>query len=196
MDRHRHHHLAINLIKRRLKDAFGDEVEFKEKGQPTDFESAKRLAELDKFQFQQWALSLVQARPRHAGEGRGADRGVDGLIRFYETEDKRENIIVQVKGGSVNRSDVATLLGDVNNQKAVGGILITLDKQTKAMRLEAADAGRYESKTWHKRDYPRLQILTVEGLLNGTERPSAPPQENPFAKAGRESPEHEQTEML
>jgi len=32
----------------------------------------------------------------------------------------REKIIVQVKGGSVNRGDVATLLGAVENQK-VGG---------------------------------------------------------------------------
>src|SRR5438445_12689579 len=45
-------YLAINLIKRRLKDAFGEEIAFEEKGQPTDFASAKRLAELDKFQFQ------------------------------------------------------------------------------------------------------------------------------------------------
>jgi DNA modification methylase len=44
-------YLAINLIKRRLQDAFGEEIEFEEKGQPTDFASAKRLAELDKFQF-------------------------------------------------------------------------------------------------------------------------------------------------
>src|SRR5207249_1091599 len=130
-------YLAINLIKRRLKDAFGEEIEFEEKGQPTDFASAKRLAELDKFQFQHWALSLIGARPRKEGEGKGADRGVDGLLYFYETartdilnrirEDApaarsepvhREKIIVQVKGGGVNRGDVATLLGDVNNQKA------------------------------------------------------------------------------
>src|SRR5438132_10016254 len=73
-------YLAINLIKRRLKDAFGEEIEFEEKGQPTDFESAKRLAELDKFQFQHWALSLIGARPLREGEGKGADRGVDGLL--------------------------------------------------------------------------------------------------------------------
>jgi adenine specific DNA methylase Mod len=73
-------YLAINLIKRRLKDAFGEEIEFEEKGQPTDFASAKRLAELDKFQFQHWALSLIGARPRKEGEGKGADRGVDGLL--------------------------------------------------------------------------------------------------------------------
>jgi hypothetical protein len=55
------------------------------------------------------------------------------------------------------------------------------------MREEAADAGRYESKLWHKKDYPKLQILTIEGLLDGSERVDSPPQENPFAKAGRET---------
>jgi site-specific DNA-methyltransferase (adenine-specific) len=207
-------YLAINLIKRRLKDAFGEEIEFEEKGQPTDFESGKRLAELDKFQFQHWALSLIGARPLREGDGKGADRGVDGLLYFYETERKdipgrvkeeplprsepvhREKIIVQVKGGGVNRSDVATLLGDVENQKAAGGVLITLEKPSKQMRTEAADAGRFTSKLWHDKDYPRIQILTVEGLLNGNERVDAPPQVNPFAMAARESGREKQTEML
>src|ERR1035441_2310161 len=116
-------YLAINLIKRRLRDAFGEELQFEEKGQPTDFESAKRLAELDKFQFQHWALSLIDARPLKEGDGKGADRGVDGLLYFYESKDERRKTIVQVKGGGVKRGDVATLLGDVNNQKAAGGIL-------------------------------------------------------------------------
>jgi site-specific DNA-methyltransferase (adenine-specific) len=207
-------YLAINLIKRRLKDAFGEEIEFEEKGQPTDFAGAKQLAENDKFQFQHWALSLIGARPLKEGEGKGADRGVDGLLYFYETERRdipgrvmeeplprsepvhREKIIVQVKGGGVNRGDVATLLGDVENQKAAGGILITLEKQSKQMRTEAADAGRFTSKLWHDKDYPRIQILTVEGLLNGTERVDAPAQLNPFAMAARESAREKQTEML
>src|ERR1019366_7644590 len=180
-------YLAINLIKRRLKDAFGDDVQFKEKGQPTDFGSAKELARLDKWQFQQWALSLIDARPRTEGDGKGADRSVDGMLYFYESKDKREKILVQVKGGGVKRKDMATLLGDVNNQKFIGGILITLEKPTKPMREEAADAGRYESELWHKTDYPKIQILTIEGLLSGKERVEAPPQMNPFAKAGKET---------
>ena len=145
------------------------------------------------------ALSLIGARPLKEGEGKGADRGVDGLLYYYETERKdflnrvredapslkkeapyREKIIVQVKGGGVNRGDVATLLGDVENQKAAGGALIPLEKPSKQMRTEAADAGRYSSKLWHDKDYPRIQILTVEGLLNGTERIDAPPQINPI----------------
>jgi NACHT-associated inactive restriction endonuclease len=145
---------------------------------------------------------------------KGADRGVDGLLYYYETERKdipgrvreealprgepvhREKIIVQVKGGGVNRGDVATLLGDVENQKAAGGVLITLEKPSKQMRTETADAARYTSKLWHDKDYPRLQILTVEGLLNGSERVDAPPQLNPFAMAARERKQHEQAEML
>src|SRR5207237_2339943 len=96
-------YLAINLIKRRLKDAFGEEIEFEEKGAPTDFESAKRLAELDKFQFQHWALSLIGARPLKEGEGKGADRGVDGLLYFYETE--RKDFPGRVKEEPLPRSE-------------------------------------------------------------------------------------------
>jgi len=105
------------------------------------------------------------------------------MLYFYEDKNQREKILVQVKGGGVKRNDISTLLGDVNNQKFVGGILITLEKPTKPMREEAADAGRYESKLWHKTNYPKIQILTIEGLLNGKERVEAPPQENPFSKA-------------
>jgi site-specific DNA-methyltransferase (adenine-specific) len=180
-------YLAINLIKRRLKDAFKGELAFEEKGQPTDFGGAKQLFKNNPWQFQQWALSLIDARPRTEGDGKGADRGVDGMLYFYESKDKREKILVQIKGGGVQRNDVSTLLGDVNNQKFAAGILITLEKPTKPMREEAADAGRYESKLWHKKDYPKLQILTIEGLLDGSERVDSPPQENPFAKAGRET---------
>jgi hypothetical protein len=151
---------------------------------------------LDKWQFQQWALSLIGARPRTQGDGKGADRGVDGLIYFHESKDKRERILVQVKGGSVKRNDVATLLGDVNNQKFAGGILLTLEKPTKPMREEAADAGRYTSKLWHDKDYPKIQLLTIEGLLDGAERVETPPRLNPFAKAQREAKPEKQQEMI
>jgi site-specific DNA-methyltransferase (adenine-specific) len=189
-------YLAINLIKRRLKDAFGEEVQFAERGQPTDLGSAKRLAELDKFQFQHWALSLIGARPLKEGGGKGTDRGVDGLLYFYESKEKREKIIVQIKGGGVRRGDVVTLLGDVNNQKAKGGMLVTLEKPSKPMREEAAAAGRYASALWHDKDYPKIQILTVEGLLDGSERIDGPPQMNPFAKAPCEAKPEKQQDML
>jgi hypothetical protein len=45
-------------------------------------------------------------------------------------------------------------------------------------------------------EYPKIQILTVEGLLAGTERLEAPPAANPFAKAEREVKAGKQEEML
>lgn len=189
-------YLAINLIKRRLSDAFGKRLKFEEAGQPTDFEGAKRLAELDKFQFQQWALSLVEARPLKEGSGKGADRGVDGLLYFFESKTERAKILVQVKGGGVKRGDIATLLGDVNNQEAVAGVLITLEKPTKPMREEAAESGRYGAKLYPSKNFPKIQILTIEGLLSGTERLDAPPQSNVFAKAAREDEDVEQGDFL
>lgn len=63
------------------------------------------------------------------------------------------------------------------------------------MRDEAASAGRYEARLWQKY-YPKIQIVTVAGLLDGTEAINAPPQLNPFAMAAREATEHKQTEML
>ncbi|MCX6036179.1 MAG: DNA methyltransferase [Chloroflexi bacterium] len=189
-------YLAINLIKRRLADAFGKKAKYEELGQPTDFQSAMRLAELDKFQFQQWALSLVEARPLKEGDGKGADRGVDGLIYFYESKTVRARILVQVKGGGVKRGDIVTLLGDVNNQKAAAGVLITLEKPTKPMREEAAEAGRYVPKLYPSKNFPKIQILTIEGLLSGNERLDAPPQANLFAKAEREGANVKQEELL
>lgn len=187
-------YLAINLIKRRLRDAFGEDVQFEEKGQPEDLVGAQRLAEMDKFQFQHWALSLVGARPLREGDGKGADRGVDGLLYFYEGKEDRAKIIVQVKGGGVKRDDIATLLGDVSNQKAAGGVLVTLENPSKPMVKEAIEAGRYTTKLY--KDHPRIQILTVAGLLAGTERLDAPPQANPFTKAEREGNLEKQQEIF
>jgi len=46
----------------------------------------------------------------------------------------------------------------------------------------------------HK-DYSKIQILTVEGLLNG-HRIDATPQLNPFAMAARESEREKQTRCM
>jgi hypothetical protein len=75
-------------------------------------------------------------------------------------------------------------------------VLSTLEKPSKQARSEDAEAGRYTSKLWHEKHYCHIQVLTVEGLLNGTERVDAPPPVNPFAMAAREAKQHEEAEML
>ena len=58
-------HLSIALQKYRLWDSFKlvPKVDYKVVGEPEDLEGAKQLASEDRYQFQWWALSLIEARP-------------------------------------------------------------------------------------------------------------------------------------
>jgi len=158
-------HLAIGLIKHRLQDTFGTEINstYKVIGEPTDLKSAEVLAKEDPFQFQYWALGLVGARP--VEQKRGADKGIDGRIYFHDEADKTKQIVLQVKGGHISSAHIRDLRGVLEREKAAIGVLITLQKSSKAMRSEAAGTGFYLSPGWNKQ-YPRLQILTIEELLN------------------------------
>ncbi len=47
-------HLAISLIEKRRKDAFGAKCKFVVHGTPQDLDAARDLAARDKYQFQYW----------------------------------------------------------------------------------------------------------------------------------------------
>ena len=159
-------HLAIALIKHRLRDAFGDQAVYKVIGEPVSLPDAKTLAEQDPYQFQWWALGLVGARP--VEQKKGADRGIDGRLYFHDEGKggKTKQIILSVKAGHVTSAHVRDLRGVVDREKAQIGVLLSMEAPTKAMRTEAAGAGFYESPGWRKK-YPRLQILTIADLLAG-----------------------------
>lgn len=158
-------HLAITLIKHRLRDAYGDDAEFDVVGEPITLSGAEKLAEEDRFQFEWWALGLVGARPQE--QKKGADQGIDGRLYFHDSPnaDTRQ-IIIQVKSGKTGVSHIRDLKGVVQREDAEIGVLITLQEPTKPMKKEAAGAGFYDSP-WGK--HPKIQILTVEELLEGAE---------------------------
>jgi DNA modification methylase len=160
-------HLAIALMKHRLHDTFGDDLSpYEVIGDPKDLTGARALAEENRYQFEWWALGLVEAQPAQ-DKKKGADKGVDGLIYFIDNaEGKLKRILVQVKSGHVMRSQVSDLCHAVDRENAAIGLFITLEEPTRPMIEEAATAGFYEAKELGKK-YPRLQILTTEGLLNG-----------------------------
>ena len=161
-------HLAITLVRHRLHDSFGDGLRpYEIIGQPTDTGSAAALAEQDRYQFEWWALGLVDARPAN-DRRRGADAGVDGYINFFDDNSgKPKRIIVQVKSGHVNRGMIATLKGDMDREKAELGVFITLQPPTEPMRQEALSAGAYTPEHFPDQQHPRVQILTVDELLAG-----------------------------
>lgn len=184
-------HLSIGLLKNRLLRDFNLRAgkEYAVKGEPVDLESAQQLALDNRYGFQAWALSLIPAHMIAGADGtspkKGADKGIDGLITFIDDgSQKPKRVIVQVKSGNVNRGDVGELRGTIEREKAAIGVFVTLNKATKNMKDEAADAGFYESPYWNKK-YPRIQVLEVEELLKGAQV-KMPPLTTTFAGAGKE----------
>ena len=181
-------HLAVALMKNRLKTAF-DIVpgrDYEVVGEPADVGGARALAEQDRYQFQYWAMSLLQASPREQGK-RGADRGIDGVVYFIDGPRRSpQKAIVQVKSGKVSSPLIRDLKGTVEREKAALGLFITLEEPTRDMRTEAVSAGFYHSDVW-QRDFPKLQIRTVAELLGGRafELPPRPSMYQPAQRVER-----------
>ena len=186
-------HLAITLIKQRLRDSFGVEQavraapsgkgeilkaaeaaaeyggtakrSFHVVGEPTSVPDAAALAASDPYQFQWWALGLVGARP--VEQKKGADKGIDGRIIFQgDKPGSFESVILSVKAGKTGSAHVRDLKGVLERENAAIGVLISMQEPTAAMKTEAVTAGFYESALWGRK-YPRVQLFTVEELLTG-----------------------------
>ena len=181
-------HLAIALEKYRMEAMFPG-IKFKVIGEPKDIGAARQLASEDRYQFQWWSLSLIRARPLGGQEGsregkKGSDKGIDGVIAFIDDNTgKAKRVLVQVKSGHVNSSHVRDLKGTLQREQAAIGVFITLEPPSKDMTTEAVSAGFYQSPGWNK-DYPRIQILTIEELLHNAEV-KMPPQFGTFKQAQR-----------
>ena len=167
-------YLAIAVMRARLKDTFGL-ADVPVRGQPTEVEGARQLAQSPegRYQFQWWALGLVDAKPLGGVEKKGADRGVDGAISFTDKNGELNHVLVSVKSGHVNSAMVRDLKGTIEREKAAIGLFVTLEEPTKEMKLEADTAGLWRSDIW-KKDFSRIQILTIGDLLVG-KKPQLPP---------------------
>src|SRR6266699_3849798 len=192
-------HLAIALQKYRLEAMFPG-IKFKVVGEPKDISAARQLASEDRYQFQWWALSLIRARPLGGEAGsregkKGSDKGNDGVIAFIDdTTGKAKRVLVQVKSGHVNSSHIRDLKGTLQRESAAIGVFITLEPPSRDMNTEAVSAGFYYSPGWNK-DYPRIQILTIDELLHNAEV-KMPPQFGTFKQAQRvQQPEALQGEL-
>ena len=183
-------YLAIALHKNRLKDMYGIEAkkDYDVFGEPESIPDAKQLAHDDRYQFQWWALSLIDARP--VGDNKkGSDKGIDGIITFTDDPNgKVKKILVQVKSGHVNSGLIRDFRGTLEREANTElGVFITLENPTKDMEVEALEAGYYVSPVNQKK-YLKIQVLTIVDLFNGI-RPDLPQTASysTFKKAGKVS---------
>lgn len=101
---------------------------------------------------------------------------------------------MQVKGGGVQARDIRDLKGVVEREKAALGLFITLQEPTRPMREEEASGGFYHSDLW-QRDFPKIQLRTIDQLLVGQDF-DLPPRQPSYQPASRvRSTEGEQREL-
>ena len=143
-------------------------------GEPATPEDAAAMAKDDPYGFQWWAAGLVGGQGAEEKK-KGADGGIDGRIIFFDDPKSAtgEEIILQVKGGNLKADDVRALGFVVQREQAAMGVLISVAEPTNKMYADAAAAGYYTHKLTGQK-YPKLQLRTVKGLMEGKgiERPS------------------------
>lgn len=177
--------LAVDLIDTRLRSTYGLQISesYEIVGIPKDVEGAQALFERNPFDFERWAVSLVDGTPNQKQVG---DKGSDGIIRFPISTSHSEagSALVSVKGGkTVAPTMVRDLVGSLRAHRADMGIFICLAKPTPGVIEVARTSGDYEWPVNGQR-FPKVQILTVADLLAGR-RPNMPTPFLPYMQSRR-----------
>jgi len=174
-------YLAIDLIRKRLRHTYGEDIEptYEVHGIPTDIQGAEALFNENPFDFERWAVSLVDGQPNEKQVG---DKGIDGRIRFHADKDQIGTAVVSVKGGhQVNPAMVQSLIGAMRQAHAEMGVFISMTKPTAGMKEVADKSGTYTHPITGN-SFPRVQIITVAELLAG-KRPQMPTAILPYIQA-------------
>ena len=184
-------HLAVSLIKNRLIRHYPD-VQFTTIGEPESIDGARELFKQSAFQFEAWAVSLLGGQP-YKSKG-GGDGGIDGLLYFKDYKHKHHKIIIEVKGGGYQPKDIRSFARTMERDEAPLGVFIALEQPTAGMLSEAAALGRWKMPGSSK-EYPVLQIVTIEDLFRG-KLPDLPDTSDTLKRAKRVIREREKTGKL
>ena len=185
--------LAIDLIDARLRHTYGEEIQetYDMLGIPRDLTGAEALFKRSPFEFERWCVMMLDGQPNEKQVG---DRGIDGVIRFpVDAKGNSDRALVSVKGGATNPGHVRDLFGTVESQRAAMGVFVTMNSPTKGM-IEAANHGGSYIHPANGQRYPKLQIMTVQELLDD-KKPNMPTALLPYFQAKRRYGD-EQTEKL
>ena len=171
-------HIAIGMIEDRMRSGYPG-IEFETHGVPKDLDSAIRLANDDKHQFQQWACWQVGGYPR---DKKGGDKGVDGWFNYLAEGGKIETGVISVKGGEHLNPGMVRDLGRVMERDHHRfGLFITAALPTKGVRDEIASHPLIETEFGR---FPAMQVVTIAELIHGP-KPKLPPLISPVKKAAR-----------
>ena len=165
--------IAIHAIKRvsavRLNEKCGlvEGQDYEITGVPQNLEGAEDLWKRDKYQFQKWAVEMVDG---FVTARKTRDGGVDGRLYFPVDEDSDLKAMkLEVKGGTkVNPNDLRALAGVIDEEDYPMGGFITRKTLGRIQKQNFLDFCRTKGEiAIGGVSYPRLQILCVEEILEG-----------------------------
>ena len=163
-------HLAVRLIKKRLVETYGRNIEnnLKLHGMPKDIASARELAqnvEGGRIGFQDWAIEVMLNGV--VNEKKVADGGYDGYITFYDNSKKKHFALIETKSGKLTVKNLREFVQVIETQKATVGLFVCFEENvTREMIKCAKDAGHIRMDGV---EYPmdKIQIITIEDLFQG-----------------------------
>ena len=178
-------HAVNRVIHNRLKDRCGlvEGKDYEVDGVPLTLEAARDLWRRDTYHFQQWAVEQIDG---FVTAKRTADRGIDGRLYFYlPNDDQIQSMVLEVKGGKhVNIGVLRQLRAVMDGDSAIMAGLIVMEPLSKGQeRNFNRYMGEVGSLDVHGMTYPRMQILTVEEILEGKRFAT------PNVAAGRREPQ-------
>jgi len=160
-------HLAVKLITKRLIETYGVEIRqsFELFGFPQDIDSAKMLANETKagrFKFEEWIVEFMLGGVLNENKNQ---TGFDGYLTFNINGDK-DVCLIEVKSGGATLPQLNHFIGIVNQREVDMGVFVCFEEQlTSGMEKAAKMQGHYKEKIFGN-SYDKIQILTVEDLLN------------------------------
>ncbi len=199
-------HLSVKLVIKRLQNTYDTKYHeirktFEIFGIPKDIASAKSLAETveqGRFKFQDWIIEFMLSGV--SNPKKTADGGWDGHMTFAMGK-KKEIVLIEVKSGKVNVKNIREFIHVVNAQKASIGIFVCFQEQvTTPMEREAKRQGYYtpniEMVGAYQTQFPKIQILTVEQILNGEQVKMPMTTQGVFKTAGKHIQDSTQQDLL
>ena len=168
---------SISLILKRLEDSFGKSVlnDIEINGIPEDFESAVALAhkkdDKTRKEFEKWAVLTYSNNRAMINEKKGADAGIDGIAYMLDRNENNDTELKQVlfsvkSDKAPHVSYIRDLHGTIEREQAAIGYFITLFPPTRGMIAECKKIGKYKNSLVEQ-EYPKIEIVTVEDILNG-----------------------------
>ena len=121
---------------------------------------------VEPYHFGYWVLSLLNGQPIHypglhnsviAGQVSFRDEGRAG---------KEKRVLVIAKQQAPGASDVMALDEAIRDARAELGAIVSVDRPKREALAAARKSGSYDSPLCGE-SYPRIQLLTVAGLLQG-----------------------------